>query len=209
MFTVIICNKRLLSKDYVAVDENMWTQDSLNLRREQPTEYSKDKTKWTKNFEDRRNLIDIEASLALSFMSGLVKIKGSAKYLDDRQTKKNSVSVSSVYYATNSRESVTQDMRQNLDYYKSICQKVGKKEGPTHVVSSITRGFRGILTFKKTTDDVSKNAEVGGSLEVIIKSLPGIQIEGNAKVQFKEDEKKYTENLEVSYTGDEIGRAHV
>ena len=180
------------------------TLDSLNLRREQPIEYSEDKTKWTKNFEDRRNLIDIEASLALSFMSGLVKIKGSAKYLDDRQTKKNSVSVSSVYYATNSRESVTQDMRQNLDYFKSICAKVGKKEGPTHVVSSITRGFRGILTFKKTTDDESKNAEVGGSLEVIIKSLPGIQIEGSAKVDFKENEKKYTENLEVSYTGDAI-----
>ena len=109
----------------LVVGKNLWSQESLKLIKEDPGEFAEDKTKWTKNLEDRRNLLNIEASLALSFMTGLVK--GSAKYLDDRATKKNSVTVSSVYYATNTKESVTQDMRENLDYPQNICSKVGKK----------------------------------------------------------------------------------
>ena len=52
--------------------------------------------------------------------------------------------------------------------------------------------------------DSSKKAEVGGSLEVVIKNLPGIQIEGSASVDFKEDEKILKENLEVYFNGDTI-----
>ena len=94
----------------------------------------------------------------------LVSISGSAHYLDDRHDKKESglqktskllkhiflsVSVSFIYDSINRVESVTQEMRLQTDYYDDICKKVGKKGGPTHVVSSITRGFRGVLTFKK------------------------------------------------------------
>ena len=80
----------------------------------------------------------------------LVSVKGSAKYLDDRKKKENKVSASIVYSATNKRESITQDMRINADFPSSFCDRVGQKHGPTHVVSSVTRGFRGILTFSKT-----------------------------------------------------------
>ena len=94
----------------------------------------------------------------------LVSISGSAHYLDDRRDKKEfgrqklsklskhillSVSVSFIYDSINRVESVTQEMRLQTDYYDDICKKVGKKGGPTHVVSSITRGFRGVLSFKK------------------------------------------------------------
>ena len=41
--------------------------------------------------------------------------------------------------------------------------------GPTHIVTSITTGFRGILTFTEETSDETKNSEVGGNLKVLIK----------------------------------------
>ena len=153
---------------------------------------------------ERLNNLDISASLKLSFMGGLVGVEGSANYLDQRVKKENSVSASIVYSATNKRESTTQDMRINADFANEICDKIGKENGPTHVVTSITRGFRGILTFTKTTSDFKKNSEVGGSLKVFIKSLPGIQIEGAAKVNFTENEKILLENLEVEFNGDTI-----
>ena len=60
------------------------------------------------------------------------------------------VSVSFIYDSINRVESVTQEMRLNTTYSVDICKKVGTKGGPTHVVSSITRGFRGVLTFEKS-----------------------------------------------------------
>ena len=114
------------------------------------------------------------------------------------------LSASIVYSATNTRESTTQDMRTNADFVNEICENVGKDNGPTHVVTSITRGFRGILTFSKTTSDFSKNSVVGGSLKVFIKKLPGIQIEGKATINITEDEKIFRESLQVEFNGDTI-----
>ena len=153
---------------------------------------------------ERINNLDISASLALSFIGGLVSVEGSAKYLDKREKKENSVSASIVFIATNKRESITQDMRNNADFANEICEKIGKENGPTHVVTSITRGFRGILTFSKTTIDSSKNAEVGGSLKVLIDALPGLKIEGEASIDFDEDEKILKESLKVEFNGDTI-----
>lgn len=62
-----------------------------------------------------------------------------------------SVSATLIYNSKNKVESITQEMRKNPDYNEEFCDKVGQKDGPTHVVSSITRGFRGILKFTKTT----------------------------------------------------------
>ena len=39
----------------------------------------------SESFLDRVDTIDIDASLKLSFMSGLIKISGSARYLNDGQ----------------------------------------------------------------------------------------------------------------------------
>ena len=52
--------------------------------------------------------------------------------------------------------------------------------------------------------DLSKQAEVGGSLKVIIQSLPSISIEGEASVNINETEKILTQDLEVSFAGDTI-----
>ena len=190
--------------DKISTDENMWSEKNLEKRRIQNFETQYQKVKLSTYQLERLNNLDISANLKLSFMGGLVSVDGSAKYLDKRARNENSVSASIVFKATNARESTTQDMRLNADFANEICENVGKENGPTHVVNSITRGFRGILTFTKSTNDSTKNAEVGGSLKVFIKSLPGLQIDGQANVSFTEDEKILTENLEVEFNGDTI-----
>ena len=47
-------------------------------------------------------------------------------------------------------------------------------------------------------------AEVGGSLSVVIKSLPSIQIEADASLNIKEEEQILTQDLDVSFAGDTI-----
>ena len=52
-----------------------------------------------------------------------------------------SVAVSFVYNSVNKQEQITQEMKSKVGY-DEVCQDVGKDEGPTHVVTSLTRGFR-------------------------------------------------------------------
>ena len=175
----------------------MWSEKSLEKRKIQKFETQNQIVKLSNYQLERLNNLDIDASLALSFMGGLVKVEGSANYLDKREKKENTVSASIVYSATNSRESITQDMRINADFANEICENIGKENGPTHVVTSITRGFRGILTFSKTTSDFEKNSTVGGDLKVVIKKLPGIDLSGQAGFSLTENEKLFLESSEV------------
>ena len=113
------------------------------------------------------------------------------------------VSVSLIYNSRNKQESLTQELREKLDYPK-VCELVGKKNGPTHVVSSIVRGFRGVFNFRKRVEESDKKSEIAGELEVTIKSVPGVVIKGDAKLDIKEKEKNMTKNLEVNFWGDAI-----
>ena len=48
---------------------------------------------------DRINLFDMDASLKVSFMAGLIEIEGSASYLNDQRKYKESVRVTRAYNA--------------------------------------------------------------------------------------------------------------
>ena len=192
------------TNDEIRGDQNLWSKKILeSMSQKQQDETSETDTLITQDQLDRNNLLDIEANLALSFMGGLVQIGGSAKYLDDRRTQTNSVQVSLKFDATTETEWITADMKQNISYTE-ICNKVGTKNGPTHVVTSLKRGFRAIFTFVKETEDRTKNAAVGGQLSVAIKSLPNIKIEGDASVETKETEKINKESLRVKFWGTTI-----
>ena len=69
------------------------------------------------------------------------------------------VAVSLIYRATNRRESLTPELKNKIDDGKA-CNKVGTKGGPTHVVNSITRGFRAILNFKRSLRNFEKKSEL-------------------------------------------------
>ena len=49
------------------------------------------------SYLDRFNNLDIDASLKLSFMGGMVSVSGSAKYLEDRALTENTVSTTLKY----------------------------------------------------------------------------------------------------------------
>jgi len=191
--------------DHIANNENLWSQEDLEKMslKQKSTKSSETETLITKDQLARNNMLKIEASLALSFMGGMVKVTGSAKYLDERRLQTNSVQVSLKFEATTSTESITADMKAHLSFTE-ICDKVGKKNGPTHVVTSLKRGFIGIFSFIKQTEDKTKNAQVAGYLQALIKGLPSIEIDASAEVETEETEKISKESLYVKFWGTTI-----
>ena len=87
------------SKDFVAQDENLWSQETLRNKKQTAKQFSSEhKVAITQTTLDRTNLLDIDASLKLSFMGGLVSIGGSAQYLDNRVKKANSGIINSFMF---------------------------------------------------------------------------------------------------------------
>ena len=83
----------------MAQDENLWSQETLRNIKQTTKQFSSEhKVAITQTTLDRTNLLDIDASLKLSFMGRLVSIGGSAKYLDNRVKKTNSGIVNSFMF---------------------------------------------------------------------------------------------------------------
>ena len=47
-----------------------------------------------------------------------------------------------------------------------ICKDLGKEDGPTHVVTSITRGLTAALEFKKKVESDSDVSKIAASLKI-------------------------------------------
>ncbi|KAK5880760.1 hypothetical protein CesoFtcFv8_021638 [Champsocephalus esox] len=83
--------------------------------------------------ESKSTLMDIEASLKASFMSGLIQVGGSAKYLNDEKKFKNQSRVTLQYKATTKfKQMLITDVTLDTEQMEVI------KEGlATHVVTGI------------------------------------------------------------------------
>ena len=74
----------------------------------------------------------------------------------------------------------------------------------SHVVTEVTYGFDAHMVFEKSTNEDFQNKQISGSLDVLIKSLPSIQIEGHASMNFTEAETTIKNTLEFKFFGDAI-----
>ena len=81
--------------------------------------------------------------------------------------------------------------------YPKICDQKA-----THVVSKIVYGQNAYFFFKHAKKSGSERQDVAGSLQAVVKSIPGFSIEGSASVKLTGEEKKLLESTEVRFNGD-------
>ena len=72
----------------------------------------------------------------------------------------------------------------------------------THVVNKIVYGQNAFFFFKHSKQSSFEKQNVGGSLQAVVKAIPGFSIEGSASVKLNGEEKKLSESLEVRFNGD-------
>ncbi|KAL7371804.1 hypothetical protein ABVT39_005326 [Epinephelus coioides] len=153
------------------------------------------------SIEDKSFLLDVSASLKLSFCSGLIEVGGSAKYLNDEKKFKNQSRVTCQYKAnTNFKELsliniMTMDTKQ-ID--------VIKKSGATHVVTGIQYGANAFFVFDSEKLEASKVQNVQGNMQAVIKKIPTFSIEGKAEINLNDQEKDLTNKFSCKFFGDFI-----
>jgi len=142
--------------------------------------------------------MNIEASLKLSLLGGLIDVAGSAKYLKQTKTNSHTVRVTFMYKAKTKQEHL---LINTADLYKYFSLDALENPNATHVVIGILWGANVAATFERVVENREAVEQLEGQLSVVLKSIAG-SIEGNAKVNCGDINKAAFESLTVSFSGD-------
>ncbi|XP_034005540.1 stonustoxin subunit alpha-like [Trematomus bernacchii] len=188
-------------KDELVPGLTLWNAETLKVKTSKtPQQSSTFEMSTSDSTESKSQMLDIEASLKVSFLSGLIEVGGSAKYLNDQKKFKNQSRVTFEYKATTkfkqlSIDHVTLDTKQ---------MKVVEKGLATHVVTGILYGANAFFVFDSEKLEASEVQEIQGSMHAVIKKIPSLNIEGSVDIKLTAEEKALTNKVSCKFYGDFI-----
>ena len=186
--------------DQLVVGKTLWSPDHLGQAVSTiPKPYTNSEVLAEDTIDDKTSALNIEASLKLSFLGGLVNVQGAAKYLDDRKTSSHHSRVVLKYETTTELKQLTME---HLGRGKVQYPEVFDQDIATDVVVGILYGAKAFLIFDQEVSKDESEREVHGNMEVLVNSLPNIRIEGKGSVDITDDQWKKTEKMHCKMYGD-------
>lgn len=180
--------------------KTLWSPDHLGQAVKTITKpYTNSEVLAEDTIDDKTSALNIEASIKLSFLGGLIDVQGAAKYLDDRKTSSHHSRVVLKYETTTELKQLTME---HLGRGKVQYPEVFDQDIATDVVVGILYGAKAFLIFEREVSKDESEKEVHGNMEVLVKALPGISIDGRGSVDITEDQKKKTEKMHCKMYGD-------
>ena len=142
--------------------------------------------------------LNIEGSMKLNLLAGVIKAEGSAKYLNQTKTDSRTVRVTFSFKAKTKHEHLQINMKDLCNY---ISHDALNNPDATHCVIGVTYGACVAATFEQKTNTSKEAEEMEGKLAATIKK--GIfDVEGEAKLK-SEDKKDSDQNsMKISLSGD-------
>ncbi|KAJ4941507.1 hypothetical protein JOQ06_011386 [Pogonophryne albipinna] len=177
----------------------LWNAETLKTT-ETPQQYSNFAISKSDTIESKSTMMDIETSLQASFMSGLIEVGGSAKYLNDEQEFKNQSRVTFQYKATTNFKELSID-NLTLDTKQ---MKIIEKGLATHVVTGILYGANAFFVFDSEKLEATQVQKIEGSMQAVIKKIPKFDVKGKVDINLTDEEKELTEKLSCQFWGDFI-----
>ncbi|CAK6977643.1 stonustoxin subunit beta-like [Scomber scombrus] len=153
------------------------------------------------SMESKSFLLDIEASLKLSFLGGLIEVGGSAKYLNDQKKFKNQSRVTLQYKTTTNFKQLSMNKFAILDEQQ---KDDIEKSSATHVVTGILYGANAVFVFDSEKLEASSVQEIQGHMEAVIKKIPAFDIQGRVSIKLTDKEKALTKKFSCKFFGDLI-----
>ncbi|MBN3290864.1 STXA protein, partial [Polypterus senegalus] len=151
------------------------------------------------SLEDKSSALNVEASLKASFLGGLVEVEGSAKYLKDNKTSKRQARVTLQYKTTTQFTQLTMNHlgRGNVQHPYVFEQGIA-----THVVTGILYGAQAFFLFDQETSHDESMQDIQGNLQVMIRKIPFISIEGEGSLKMTDAERANIQKFTCQFYGD-------
>ncbi|XP_035863608.1 stonustoxin subunit alpha-like [Sander lucioperca] len=178
----------------------LWDRDDLiSYIGERPQNYNDFEIVASESIADKTSALNVEASLKASFLSGLVEVGGSAKYLNDSKTSKNQVRVTLKYKATTKVKELSMD---HLGRGHVKHPYVFDKGLATHVVTAILYGAQAFFVFDREVSQKEDHKDIQGNLKMMIKKIPSITIEGEGSLRMEDKDREKVDKYSCRFFGD-------
>ncbi|KAM9321734.1 verrucotoxin subunit beta-like [Pholidichthys leucotaenia] len=151
------------------------------------------------SIEEKTSVLKVKGSLKASFLSGLVDVGGSAKYLNETKASKNQARVTLHYRATTrfrelSMNHLGEAHVQHSDIFDTSLA--------THVVTAILYGAQAFFVFDRDVTEKENHTDIQGDLQVMIEKIPNASIGGKGSVQVEEEHKTTVNKFSCRFYGD-------
>ncbi|XP_077414970.1 neoverrucotoxin subunit beta-like [Vanacampus margaritifer] len=189
-------------KDELIPGFSLWDKASLDKQTTETAQKSSSfKITASDTIESRSSLMDVEASLSMSFYGGLVEVGGSAKYLNYQKKFKNQSRVTFQYKATTIFKQLSLP---SLGPLNSQQIKVIEDGKATHLVKGILYGANAVFVFDSEKLEASSVQDLQVNMQAVIKKIPTFSIEGSAQIKLTEEEQNLTNKFSCKFLGDLI-----
>ncbi|GAA6085433.1 cytolytic toxin-alpha [Tachysurus ichikawai] len=147
------------------------------------------------SLSEKAKLLDVSTSLSASILGGLVDVGGSARFLRDNKSSARQSRVSLQYSQTTRYEEFTMD--RNITFHNII-----EDQTATHVVTAVLYGAQAFMVFDLTANENEDKEEIEGTLNIMVKNIPFIDIEGAGGLKMSDAEKKMSDKISCTFYGD-------
>uniref|UniRef100_A0A3B1J8B7 Fibronectin type-III domain-containing protein n=1 Tax=Astyanax mexicanus TaxID=7994 RepID=A0A3B1J8B7_ASTMX len=176
----------------------LWNKESLKNDIDECLQPKTDlKFSVSDSLSEKANFLDVSASLKASFLSGLIEVEGSAKYLRDTKSSMSQSRCTMMYSVTTKFQQLTMTQLGNITYPAVFEQKTA-----THVVTAALYGAQAFMVFDHMASGTEEQQKVEGNIHAVVKKIPSLDIEGDAHLALNEDEKKLADEISVTFYGD-------
>ncbi|XP_045908960.1 cytolytic toxin-alpha-like, partial [Micropterus dolomieu] len=187
-------------KDSLVPGITLWDRNDLEKDKgERPKPNTDFEIVASESIEDKSSALNVEASLKASFLSGLVEVDGSAKYLNDSKISKNQARVTLTYKSNTKVQELSMDHlgRDNMKH-----PYVFDKGLATHVVTAILYGAQAFFVFDREVSKKEDHQDIEGNLKMMIKKIPSLAIEGEGSLKLEDKDRENVEKFSCRFFGD-------
>ncbi|XP_076153386.1 stonustoxin subunit alpha-like [Alosa pseudoharengus] len=177
---------------------SLWkSEDIKNKTHVSPQPKTRFNVSASESLSEKIKLLDVSASVKLSFYSGLIiSAGGFAKYLNEKNSSTRQCSVTLNYHET------TEVRELMLTELGAPNPEVLNKTDATHVVCQVIYGANALMEFQETARDASSKQDIQGKLNLMINKIPGIGISGEGSLDMKDEDKEKVKNMSCRFYGD-------
>lgn len=151
-----------------------------------------------KSLKETFNKLNVDASLKLSLMAGLIKVDGSAKYLTQTKTDNKTVRVTFMLNLRTKQDNLQISRHDLCDYFS---KNALDNQDATHFVSGITWGARVAATFETTLSSSEAAQELQGRLALSLSKI-SMKASGNVDLDYVNKDNCKFESMKINFSGD-------
>ncbi|MBN3293057.1 STXA protein, partial [Polypterus senegalus] len=149
------------------------------------------------SLDEKTSILNMTASLKASFLCGLIKVDGAAKYLNNTKSSKQQSRVTLHYSTTTRMEQLTMS---HLGNQNIVYPEVFEEKSATHVVTGVLYGAQAFFVFDQWDTEVEQNRDNKGKLETLIKKY--ITVDGKRDLKMTDVYKETADHLNFTFYGD-------